>query len=137
MLLDDFLPFSLNLKLLSANYLSLDAFKICRLGKGLKKIYTQILLVRALTWKSLLTGFFGKMLSFELKICFSGHMHSSKGRQTGIIVRMIPFCLPWYLDCPPWYPDCPPWRATWVPGERMGSCLWDFIMGRGGFLCAM
>ena len=33
-LLDNFLPFSSNLKLLSANSFSLEESKICRLGKG-------------------------------------------------------------------------------------------------------
>ena len=33
-LLENFLPFSLNLKLSSANSFSLEEFKICRLGKG-------------------------------------------------------------------------------------------------------
>ena len=36
--LENFLPFSSNLKLSSANSFSLEEFKICRMGKGLERL---------------------------------------------------------------------------------------------------
>ena len=51
---------------------------------------------------------------------------SSKGGQYGYADGAYPYCTPWY-------PYRPPGEGYMGMAQRMGTCLWDFIMG-GGYM---